>query len=156
MHATCMCLVCLLSSALYVCLVCLPYMSVLHVCLTCLSYISALYVCRKCLPYESALYVCLTFLPYMSALHVCLTCLPDMSALYVGLICLPYMSALYVCLGVCSPRKSGYIQARGGDTAGTSFFLFQFFTWRRHIPCTGKENMFFSCRMCSLTVEYVL
>ena len=42
-----------------------------------------LYVCLVCLPYMSALYVCLLCLPSMSALYVCLTRLPSMSALYM-------------------------------------------------------------------------
>ena len=38
---------------LYVCLICLPYMSASSVCLICLPYLSALSVCLICLPYLS-------------------------------------------------------------------------------------------------------
>ena len=47
--------------------------------------VDALYVCLICMPYMYALYVCLICMPYMYALHVCLIRTPYMHALYVGL-----------------------------------------------------------------------
>jgi hypothetical protein len=54
----------------------------------------ALYVCLMCMPYMYALYVCLICMPYMYALYTCLICMPYMYALYICLICMPYMYAL--------------------------------------------------------------
>ena len=71
--------------ALYVCLLCMPYM--------CMPYMYALYVCLLCMPYVCAPYralcVCLICVPYMYALYVCLLCMPYM--------CMPYMYALLLC-----------------------------------------------------------
>ena len=36
----------------------------------------ALYVCLICMPYMYDLYVCLICMPYMYALYVCLICMP--------------------------------------------------------------------------------
>ena len=55
--------------ALYVCLICMPYMyEVLVVCLICMPYMYALHVRRICMPYMYALYVCLICMPSMCVL----------------------------------------------------------------------------------------
>ena len=110
-------------SAVYVCLICIPYMCALYVrtgvsptdeagelrcfrsveewrgvlhgagfAYTMLSDVEpgALYVCLVCMPYMHALYACLICMLYMHALYACLICMP-----YIGM---PYVYALHVCL----------------------------------------------------------
>jgi hypothetical protein len=77
--------------ALYVSLICLPYI---------------------CHPFTSALHIFLICLPYTSALYVSLICQPSMSAFYVSLLCQPSMSPLHVCLYMsaftCLPYMSAF------------------------------------------------
>ena len=58
----------------------------------------ALYVCLICMPYVYALYVrlicsliCMPCMPYMYVLYVCLICMSYMHALYI--ICMSYRHA---------------------------------------------------------------
>ena len=86
--------------ALYVCLICMPYMYVFDAKLIRPHRTSRTYPTRHaclitiCMPYMYALYVCLICMPYVYALYVCLICMPYMHALYVCLICMPYMYVL--------------------------------------------------------------
>ena len=107
------CRICMRMScmyALYVCLICMPYMYILYVCLMCMrmSYMYALYVCLTCMPYMSALHhpraqgdgemlcphllhtalVLLVHCVLLSKLYVCITCMPYMYASYVHCVLL--------------------------------------------------------------------
>jgi hypothetical protein len=97
--------------ALYVCLICVPYMYASHVWLICMPYI-----CLTCMPYMYALHVCLTYVPYMYALYICLICMPYIYALYVCLICMPYISGnfnkvLSILVGAASASIYGCVIA---------------------------------------------
>ena len=106
--------------ALYVCLICMPYMYALHVRLRTLGIredsdgVCALYACLIWLPYVYALCVYLMCMPYVYVLGVlvCLICMPYMVALHVCLICMPYMYASQDHLF----EKAGF-PALGRDTA---------------------------------------
>ena len=125
------------------------YVSALYVCLIRLPYTSALCVCRNplragimCLPYVSALYVCLIRLPYVSAAtHSAQALAVDasycdatywlgltqvfprcfLSAFCVCLLCLPSVSVIYdICTYV---RVLGATLTRPNGSASRRCFL---------------------------------
>jgi hypothetical protein len=71
--------------ALYVCLICMPYMYALYV--WCMSYLYALYVC--CVSYLYALYVCCVSFLYV--LYVCCMYVYLYTCTVLCLVCMPYM-----------------------------------------------------------------
>ena len=105
--------------ALYVFLICTPYMYALYVCMhafhVCVICMYALYVCFVCMHALNECLICMACMRWVlmaslaCVLDVCLVCMLCMYALYVCLICMLYMYAFlcmpYMCL-VCMPYMS--------------------------------------------------
>jgi len=99
--------------ALYVCLICMPYMYAVAqvlLCLMCMPYMYAVaqvllgFVLRgvcKCMPYMYALYVCYSALFCAVCINVCLICMPYMYALYVCYSALFCAALIYTRVHTC-------------------------------------------------------
>ena len=82
----------------------MPYMYALYVCLICMPYMYA-----SCMPYMQPARAVRDYrMPYMYALYVSLICMPYMYALYVSLICMRAVRVYQDRPSIVAPDHRGF------------------------------------------------